>query len=168
VSQATLDARANIWTFLIEEASALDEHRHDDWLALLTEDFIYEMPVPRSQEDPGRSPYDSPNFLAHESKSFLEMRFARVASDHAWSERPTAFIRHFVSNLRVSEGTETDHWEVSTNVLVARSRLPEGTTISTAGRRDTIVLTPEGPRLKHRTVYLDTEVPTDSQLGFIY
>jgi 3-phenylpropionate/cinnamic acid dioxygenase small subunit len=70
VSQATLDARANIWTFLIEEASALDEHRHDDWLGLLTEDFVYEMPVPRSQEDPGRSPYDSPNFLAHESKSF--------------------------------------------------------------------------------------------------
>jgi hypothetical protein len=40
--------------------------------------------------------------------------------------------------------------------------------MSSAGRIDTVVDTPDGLRLRRRLVYLDTEVPTDGQLGFIY
>ena len=96
------------------------------------------------------------------------MRFVRFSHDHAWSERPLAFIRHFVSNLRILDQIEDQQWTVATNVLVTRARLPEPTTICTAGRRDVIVATPEGLRLKHRAVFLDTELPTDEQLGVIY
>ena len=158
----------DIWTFLIAESAALDEHRQSDWLNFLTEDFIYEIPVPLSREDPTQSPYDETILLSHESKSFLKMRFARLSSDHAWSERPLAFIRHFVSNLRILDQIDDQQWTVATNVMVTRARLPEPTTMSTAGRRDVIVATPEGLRLKHRTVFLDTELPTDGQLGVIY
>jgi hypothetical protein len=52
--------------------------------------------------------------------------------------------------------------------MVVRSRLPEPVTMSTAGRVDTIVATADGLRLKKRLVYLDTELPTDGQLGVIY
>src|SRR5262245_30291491 len=164
----TTGVHADIWEFLVNESAALDEHRHDDWLALLTDDFIYAIPVPHSREDPTQSPYDKSTFLAHESKSFLGMRFARLSSDHAWSERPAAFFRHFISNFQLLDGVDGESWTVATNVLVVRSRLPEPTTMSTAGRRDTIVSTPGGLRLKHRIVFLDTELPTDGQLGLIY
>jgi 3-phenylpropionate/cinnamic acid dioxygenase small subunit len=143
---------------------------------MLTDDFVYEVPVPVSREDPGLPQHAEGLYLAHESKSFLTMRFTRVASDYAWAERPAAFIRHFVSNLRVLDGGAGDggadggggRWTVATNVLVARSRLPESTALSSAGRHDVIVETPDGLRLQHRTVYLDSELPNDSQTSVIY
>lgn len=159
---------SQVWDFLLEECAALDDHRHADWLGLLTDDFEYRIPVPLSREDPGQARYDDTIFLAHESKSFLQMRFDRVGSDYAWAERPVPFIRHFVSNLRLLDEPADGAWTVATNVLVVRSRQPEPTTMSSAGRIDTVVDTPDGLRLRRRLVYLDTEVPTDGQLGFIY
>ena len=119
-------------------------------------------------DDPTQALYDQTLLLSHESKSFLKMRFARLSSDHAWSERPLAFIRHFVSNLRILDQIGDQQWTVATNVVVTGVRLPESTTISTTGRRDIIAATPDGLRLKRRTVFLDTELPTDGQLGVIY
>lgn len=163
--------RTRLLDFLTEESAAMDERRYQDWLGMLTDDFVYEVPVPVSREDPGLPQHAEGLYLAHESKSFLSMRFARVESDYAWAERPAAFIRHFVGNLRVLDAGSVDggsRWTVATNVLVARSRLPEATSLSSAGRHDVIVETPEGLRLQHRTVYLDSELPTDSQTSVIY
>ncbi|CCG05374.1 aromatic-ring-hydroxylating dioxygenase subunit beta [Blastococcus saxobsidens] len=161
--------RTRLLDFLVEESAALDERRYTDWLGLLTDDFVYEVPVPQSREDPGMAQHADGIYLAHESKSFLTMRFTRVDSDYAWAERPAAFIRHFVSNLRVLDaGARDGRWTVGTNVLVARSRLPEATSLSSAGRHDVIVETPDGLRLQHRTVYLDSELPNDSQTSVIY
>jgi 3-phenylpropionate/cinnamic acid dioxygenase small subunit len=165
------DLRNRLLDFLVQESAALDERRYDDWLGMLTEDFVYEVPVPLSREDPALPQYAEDLYLAHESKSFLSMRFSRVASDYAWAERPAAFVRHFVSNLRVLDGGaagEGGRWTVATNVLVVRSRLPEPTSLSSAGRRDVIVETPDGLRLEHRTVHLDAELPNDSQTSVIY
>jgi 3-phenylpropionate/cinnamic acid dioxygenase small subunit len=170
VIDADTGLRARLLDFLVEESAALDERRYTDWLAILTDDFVYEVPVPLSREDPGLAQHAEGLWLAHESKSFLSMRFARVASDYAWAERPAAFVRHFVSNLRILDGesTGTGRWTVATNVLVTRSRLPEATMLSSAGRHDVIVETPDGLRLQHRTVYLDSELPNDSQTSVIY
>ena len=156
--------------FLMEESAALDERRYDDWLALLAEDFVYEVPVPLSREDPALPQYADGLYLAHESKSFLAMRFARVGSDYAWAERPAAFVRHFVSNVRVLDGgaEEGGRWTVASNVLVTRSRLPEPTALSSAGRRDVVVETGAGLRLQQRVVFLDSELPNDSQTSVIY
>lgn len=165
------DLRNRLMDFLVEESAALDERRYDDWLDLLTDDFVYEVPVPLSREDPALSQHAEDVFLAHESKSFLRMRFSRVSSDYAWAERPAAFTRHFISNLRVTDSDTSGvhaRWTVATNVLVVRSRLPEPPTLSSAGRRDVIVATDDGLRLQHRVVYLDAELPTDSQLSVIY
>jgi 3-phenylpropionate/cinnamic acid dioxygenase small subunit len=163
------DLRTRLTDFLVEEAAALDERRYDDWLGLLTDDFVYEMPVPLSREDPALSQYAEGLYLAHESKSFLAMRFSRVGSDYAWAERPAAFVRHFVSNLRVLDhAADGGSWTVATNVMVVRSRLPEPTALSSAGRRDVIVETADGLRLKHRVVHLDAELPNDSQTSVIY
>jgi 3-phenylpropionate/cinnamic acid dioxygenase small subunit len=161
--------RTRLLDFLVEESAALDERRYHDWLGILTDDFVYEVPVPVSREDPGLPQHAEGLYLAHESKSFLSMRFSRVESDYAWAERPAAFIRHFVSNFRVLDGVDGGgRWTVATNVLVARSRLPEPTALSSAGRHDVIVETADGLRLQHRTVYLDSELPNDSQTSVIY
>jgi 3-phenylpropionate/cinnamic acid dioxygenase small subunit len=160
--------RVRLHDFLVEESAALDDRRYPEWLGLLTDDFVYEVPVPQSREDPGLPQHAEGLYLAHESKSFLTMRFTRVGSDYAWAERPAAYIRHFVSNLRVLEDDGAGRYVVSTNVLVARSRLPEQTSLSSARRQDVVVESPDGLRLQHRTVYLDSELPNDSQTSVIY
>ena len=161
-------AHADLWDFLIDESAMLDEHQYAQWLQLLTDDFVYVMPVPRSTEDMSESAYDDSTFLANESKSFLSMRFARVESDHAWSERPRAFTRHFITNFRVIGEADDQTFTVVTNALVYRSRQPAPVTLSSAGRRDVIVRSAEGFKLQHRTVFLDTELPEDGQLAVIY
>jgi 3-phenylpropionate/trans-cinnamate dioxygenase beta subunit len=59
--------RTRLLDFLIEESAALDDRRYNDWLGLLTEDFLYEIPVPQSREDPALPQYAEGLFLAHES-----------------------------------------------------------------------------------------------------
>jgi 3-phenylpropionate/cinnamic acid dioxygenase small subunit len=156
--------------FLIHEAALLDGGRYDEWLDLLHDDFRYSVPVPMSREDPYLPRHDEHTEYANESKSFLQMRFSRIGSDYAWSERPPAFTRHFVSNVRMVDGSDdaAGRWEVAANVLVVRARLPEEPVMSTAERRDVIVDDGGQLRLLKRSVYLDTEIPNESQLGVIY
>lgn len=169
VTDGATALRTRLMDFLVTESAALDEHRYGDWLDLLTDEFTYAMPVPLSREDPSLAQYAEHLYLAHESKSFLAMRFQRVGSDYAWAERPAAFVRHFVSNLRVLEGDPDDRqWTVASNVMVVRSRLPEPPALSSAGRQDVIADTDAGLRLVRRTVFLDAELPTDSQTSIIY
>ncbi|WP_327242085.1 aromatic-ring-hydroxylating dioxygenase subunit beta [Streptomyces sp. NBC_01320] len=168
-----IEQNRRIEQFLIEEAAHLDAGRYDDWLTLLDEDFLYRVPVPLSREDPALGRYDETLEFANESKSFLAMRFGRVASDHAWAERPTASIRHFVTNFRIqaaepTPGSDNPRWTVHTNVLVVRARLPEPPVLASAERRDVIELIQGSLRLVRRDVFLDAEVPTDGQLAVIF
>lgn len=164
----SLELQREIEQFLVDEAELLDTNRQGEWLDLLHEDFMYRMPVPVAREEPTQNQYDPVLEFANESKSFLEMRFRRVGSDFAWAERPAAFVRHFVTNFRVSVEVEERVWSVRTNVLLMRSRRPEPPVFASAERRDRIERCEGRLLLRERVVYLDTEIPNDSQLGAIY
>lgn len=168
VDRAAGDIRREVEDFLYRESRLLDEHRHDEWLALLDDGFIYRMPLPVAHEEISSGRYDSVVELANESKSFLRMRFGRISSEFAWAERPAPFIRHFVSNVIVDDSSPAGELIVFSNVMVIRSRQPEDPVLASAGRRDRIRRSGESFQLLERTVYLDTEVPNDGQLGVIY
>lgn len=158
-----------ITQFLFEESAALDEARHADWLSMLTEDFQYHLPIPLSPESPYAPRYSDSTSFSRESKGSLRMRFDRIASDYAWLDRPRHFLRHFVSNIRVGEGEQPGEWTVRSNVMVARSRVTETTTLATAGRIDLIRGSVEdGFLIAHRTVHIDVEIPHSSQLVPVY
>jgi 3-phenylpropionate/cinnamic acid dioxygenase small subunit len=161
--------QATIQSFLLEEAAALDERRYDDWLAMLAEDFLYEMPQPHSTESPQQPTYDAVTMLAHESKSYLQMRFARMSSDYAWAEWPRAFERRFVAGCRIAEERDDDQYLVKSNVLIVRSRLPElSASVSSAGRQDLIHVSDGRLLIRHRLVLIDTELPSGDKLQSIY
>lgn len=170
MTDTTVERYLEIERFLVEEAADLDAGRYEEWLARLHHDFSYRIPVPLSREDPTLARYDAILEYANESKSFLTMRFGRVASDYAWAERPAAFTRHFVTNFRVEPDREQadEAWWVHTNVLVVRARLPEPPVFASAGRRDHIARHDGRLLLRERTVFLDSEVPTETQLGVIF
>jgi len=160
--------RLEIEDFLYRESKLLDCHRYDEWLDLLHDDFVYRMPLPVARDEVRMGSYDDVLELANESKTFLRMRFGRIASDFAWAERPAPYVRHFVSNVQVSVESPESVWVVESNVIVVRSRQPEDPVYCSAGRRDRLRRDGGSFLLLDRTVFLDTEVPNDSQLGVIY
>ena len=167
VTQQEMQIQWEIERFLSLEAELMDSNRHAEWLELLHEDFLYRMPVPVTREEPSQDRYDPVLEFANESKSFLSMRFGRIASDFAWAERPAAFVRHFVTNVRVRP-LEADSFQVRSNVLVSRSRRPEPLVLGSAERVDRIDRVGGRLLLARRVVLLDTEAPTDGQLSVIY
>lgn len=155
--------------FLFEESAALDEARHEQWLDMLTEDFVYHVPIPVSPESPYASQYSDRTSFSRESKGSLRLRFDRISSEYAWLDRPRHFLRHFVSNIRVAAGTAEGEWTARSNVIVGRSRSTEPTTLATAARTDVIRgSVDDGFLLARRTVHLDVEVPHSSQLIAVY
>lgn len=165
---APAEVTAAITQFLFEESAALDEQRYDDWFAMLDDDYEYTMPVPMAREDPELPRYSESSVLGWESRGSLEHRFRRYRSEFAWADRPPAFVRHFVSNVRV-RAAAADEWEVRSNLFVVRSRMPEPPSVVSAGRIDLVRGTPEtGFKLARRTVHLDVEQPTASQLAVLF
>lgn len=167
MTDSAIRLQYEIEQFLFHEADLLDSNRQSEWLDLLHHDFLYRVPVPVAREEPLQNQYDPVLEFANESKSFLSMRFHRVDSDFAWAERPAAYVRHFVSNVQVSSDGD-DLWRVRSNVLVTRARRPEAPSSASARRVDRIVRHEGMLLLLERVVYLDTEIPNDSQLAAIF
>lgn len=111
-----------VLAFVFHEAELLDERRHEEWLALLTEDIRYVVPVrvttPHSLAD------SALRDMAHfdEDRYSLGKRVERLATEHAWAEDPPSRTRRHVSNVRCRELDLTGEIEVRTNLLLFRSR----------------------------------------------
>ncbi len=109
--------RAEIEDFLYEEAALLDEWKLKDWLALMTEDIIYEVP-----------PTDSPDgnsedtlFLVADNAMRLHSRVEQLSSGEAWAETPLSRTRRLVTNVRIlaERGDEID---ITANFVIHRYR----------------------------------------------
>jgi phthalate 3,4-dioxygenase beta subunit len=108
--------------FLVEEAAALDAHDLDRWLAMLTDDVRYRMPV---QVTTSRSSGGDRGATMHhldEDRYSLAKRVARLDTDHAWTEDPPSRVRHFVTNVRTFATATDGELEVESAVLLFRSR----------------------------------------------
>ncbi|MDH6128347.1 aromatic-ring-hydroxylating dioxygenase subunit beta [Kitasatospora sp. GP82] len=155
--------------FLTEESAALDECRYQDWLDLLDERFIYQLPVPLLREDPSLPRHSDRALLFEATKQVLAMKLGRVGLQYAWSDRPSGVMRHFLGAVRVFSAAEPDTWRVDCNVLVTWSRGRDEAVVVTAGRQDLVHCSGRGGyRLLRRRVLLDAEVATHEQLSVIF
>ncbi|MFE2089165.1 aromatic-ring-hydroxylating dioxygenase subunit beta [Streptomyces sp. NPDC059460] len=156
--------------FLQHEAAALNDERYEDWLAMITEDFDYRMPTPVLRDDPTQPRHSDRSLLAWESIHSLRLRFQRIQTDFAWADRPPGFHRRHVTAVRLGERSETGpgDWIVHSDVLVFRSRAPEGTTITSATRRDVLRLEGDGLKLARRTTYVDLDRVDLAQIALLF
>jgi phthalate 3,4-dioxygenase subunit beta len=153
--------------FLVEEAAILDERRYHDWLALMTPDVVYRMPVRVTTTG-----QVSDTVLAHmdhflEDHYSLGKRVERLYTEHAWTEDPPSRVRHFVTNVRSfhAEATRSDRTEERSEVtarsylLLFRSRgdLREAEFIS-AERTDRLRPDGESFRIARRDILIDESV----------
>ncbi|GBC78621.1 Biphenyl 2,3-dioxygenase subunit beta [bacterium HR08] len=144
-------------TFLLREAELLDEGRYQEWLALLTEDVRYIVPVQVTGEVETEQEV-SMNHL-DEDRASLELRIRRLETPYAWAERPRSRTRHFLSNIRVYPGERADEVLVRSNLLLVRSRGDDSQAEWISGERQDLLRRVNGEwRLARRVVVLDHSV----------
>jgi phthalate 3,4-dioxygenase subunit beta len=159
---AIVDAETHyeIGCFLSNEAALLDAGHYVGWLALLTEDIRYRMPisVTVSRGDAGAEALGG---MAHFDEDYysLDKRVARLQGDHAWTEDPPSRTRRFITNQRAFLGSTQDEYIVYSYLLLFRSRLdvrpPEWVS---AQRRDVLRKVGTAYRLARRDITVDEAV----------
>lgn len=125
--------------FLVEEADLLDTLRFEEWLALVTDDVVYRMPVRVTAVKAIDETTVRTMDHFDEDHYSLAKRVERFATTHAWTEDPQSRLRHHVTNVLTYTTGRDDELEVRSAVLLFRSRgdANEADLIS-AGRRDTL------------------------------
>ena len=145
--------------WLVDETYLLDAQDYEAWLALLTDDIHYLMPV-RVTTALGAG-FDTAPGMAHfdEDKYSLERRVARFATEHAWTEDPPSRMRHHLSNVRTFATEDPDHLVVDSAVLLFRNRgdVRESALVS-AGREDLLRRVGDDWLLARRTILVDESV----------
>lgn len=163
------DLDATLGAFLTDESAALDECRYEEWLDLLDEMFVYQVPVPLLREDPALPRHSDTGMLFEATKRILQLKLGRVGLRHAWADRPGGIVRHFLGGIRVFDAAGADTLRVDCNVLATFHRGREESALVTAARQDIVTRTETGGyRLLRRRVLLDTEVATHTQLSIIF
>jgi phenylpropionate dioxygenase-like ring-hydroxylating dioxygenase large terminal subunit len=138
------------------EAELLDGNRLDEWLALLTDDVVYQMPVRLTRERSAPNDVSHDMYYFDETQATLRTRIARLKTDFAWAEDPPSRTRHCVSNVRVAPGTGADDLDVRSYLLLYRNRGDDpGHDLLSAERTDVLRRLDGVWRLARRCIILD-------------
>jgi p-cumate 2,3-dioxygenase beta subunit len=145
-------SRAQIEDFLYHEAALLDAWRLDDWMALLTDDIVYEVP---STDLPDGDP-ETTLFLIADNALRLRSRVQQLSGKHAWAENPPSRTRRLITNVRIL-GVEGDTIRIAANFVVYRMRYELVDTY--VGRYEHTLVQQDGElKIRKRKAILDLEV----------
>ena len=149
-SAALQISRSEIEDFLFHEAALLDEWRLDEWLDLLTEDAVYEVP-------PNDTPAgDSKNtlFILADDIVRIRERVKRLNSPNCHAEFPHSRTRRMISNVRIL-GRDGDLVTVSANFVCYRFRRHERIREYVGSYRHVLKCDSDGIKIKSRRTVLD-------------
>jgi len=139
---ASLDVHRAIDLFLARESELLDSRRYWEWADLVEDDFTYQVPVPRTPDNPFSPHYDDRTMLIDESRWSLTQQ---------WFRRPD----------------DPDLLDVRSNVLLVGVRQSDLPKYVTAERFDTVVRRDDDYRLRRRWAVLDETVIDFPQLRIL-
>lgn len=142
-----------ITDFLEEEASLLDDTDYPAWFEMLDESLIYRMPVRVSRPMGDGDEFAGQMRHFDEDKSTIIMKCKRLTTPYAWCENPASRSRRLIGTIRVFRGDTADEYVVTSSIVVFRYR--RELEVISAKREDVIRRTPEGLRLKQRTIFSD-------------
>ena len=143
-------SRAEVEDFLYREAALLDEWRLEEWLQLLTEDAIYQVPP---NDHPDGDPRNTLFILSDDIVRIRE-RVKRLMSPNCHAEHPHSRTRRLISNVRIV-GADGDLITVAANFVCYRYRRYERVR-EFVGSYHYVLRRIEGDfRIKERKVILD-------------
>ena len=156
------ELRHRIEDFYYLEAELLDERKLREWLALLTDDVRYWMPI---RHNTFERPNDITDELSKPGEGYyfdddmksLKIRVERAYAKNAWAEVPPSRTRHLITNIRIKRdgGNEI---EVHSNFLVYRTRMETDKDIFVGARQDILRRVNGSFKIARRTIILDQAV----------
>ena len=162
--------------FLYSEADLLDERQYEDWLALLTEDVRYWMPMRRNvkvddlEREFTREGLDISWF--DEGKETLTRRVRQIQTGIHCAEEPVSRISHLVSNVRLLEANpswiEPAEVTVRCRFLIYRNRVETETDFLVGKREDLLRRAESGWQIARRKIILDQNVLLSKNLTFFF
>lgn len=117
MSTDALPTRSEVEDLLYNEAALLDDWRLEEWLELLTEDAIYQVPPTDVPEGDARNTL----FIIADDAVRIRSRVKQLLGKFAWAENPHSRTRRMISNVRVL-GSEGENILVTANFAVYRMR----------------------------------------------
>src|SRR3984893_2300383 len=115
MSNSELPSRQEVEDLLYREAALLDEWRLEEWLELLTEDAIYQVPPTDVPEGDARNTL----FIIADDAVRIRSRVKQLLGKFAWAENPHSRTRRLISNVRVL-GADGDNILATANFVVYR------------------------------------------------
>ena len=173
---AMLLLKQDVEAFLYNEANLLDDRRYEDWLALLTDDVRYWVPMRRNvkfgelEREFTREGQDINWF--DEGKQTLTQRVNQILTGVHWAEEPLSRISHLVTNVEILEASPTaaEAQDVSLRCrfIIYRNRVETETDILVGRREDVLRRVESGWRIAQRKVLLDQNVLLAKNLTFFF
>lgn len=173
---ARLLLKQQIEDFLYHEAELLDERRYEDWLALLTDDVRYWMPMRRNvkfgelEREFTREGQDINWF--DEGKDTLTRRVQQILTGVHWAEEPLSRLCHMVSNVQLLhvQPSVVAPAEVTAKCrfLIYRNRVETETDLLVGKREDVLHLMDGQWKIRQRKVILDQNVLMVKNLTFFF
>jgi p-cumate 2,3-dioxygenase beta subunit len=117
MNTTNLPTRAEVEDLLYKEAALLDQWQLEEWLELLSEDAIYQVPPTDVPEGDSRNTL----FIIADDAVRIRSRVKQLLGKAAWAENPHSRTRRMISNVRVL-GAEGENIAISANFAVHRMR----------------------------------------------
>src|SRR5580658_1454530 len=117
MSTVTLPTRQEVEDLLYREAALLDEWRLEEWLEILTDDAIYQVPSTDAPEGDSRNTL----YIIADDALRIRSRVKQLLGKSAWAENPHSRTRRMITNVRVL-GADGDTILVTANFAVHRMR----------------------------------------------
>jgi p-cumate 2,3-dioxygenase beta subunit len=151
MSAGELPGRQEVEDLLYKEAALLDDWQLEEWLELLTDDAVYEVPPTDVPEGDARNTL----FIIADDAVRIRSRVKQLLGKSAWAESPHSRTRRMISNVRVL-GADGDHILATANFAVHRMRYESVDTY--IGRYDyKLVRVGKDLKIKERRAVLDNE-----------
>ena len=151
MSTRELPSRQEVEDLLYQEAALLDEWRLEEWLELLSDDAVYEIPPTDVPEGDARNTL----FIIADDAVRIRSRVKQLLGKSAWAESPHSRTRRMISNVRVL-AADGDRILATANFAVHRMRYESVDTY--IGRYDyKLVRVGNQLKIKERRAILDNE-----------
>ncbi len=151
------------------EAELLDDYREREWLeGMVSRDVVYQVPLRQTVERARGTGFLAGTFHLDETYGSLESRVARNETAYAWAEDPPSRIRHFVTNIKVTDEGDA-RVAVRSNLLIFRTRQDQTQPQLLSGERKDVLRREAGElRLLRREVLLDLTVIGTHNLSIFF
>lgn len=154
--------------FYFHEASLLDEHRYNEWIALFSKNVRYWAPVRVTREGAPDVVRDNELGLFEDDYGSLELRVESFQVKSAWAEIPPSRTRRLISNVHVTSDS-SDQVSAVSNFFVFRSRLESVEHLFVGRRHDR--LEPLGKdqwRIRERMILFDHSSFTTDNISIMF